>query len=168
MIIEAVIVQVENINYMAFLEQADMGSAIYDYQIEEIADGNDEAMPDAISAAIEEVKSYLTQNDRKEYNDGRPHYDVKTIFEKTGASRNAVLLQKTKTVAKFHFIDLCNADIIYERAQKNYDRAVTYLKDLAKGNVTLSDLEIITEDNTTPTDEPLPYRSGSRIKFNHE
>jgi len=168
MIIEVVIVQVENINYMAFLEEADMGSAIYEYQIEQIADGNDEALSDAISAAVEEVKSYLTQNDRKEYNDGRPHYDVQTIFAKTGSARNSVLLQKTKTIAKFHFIELCNADILYERAQKNYDRAVTYLKDLAKGIVTLSDLEIIVEDDSTTTDEPLPYRSGSRIKFNHE
>ncbi|OBW40817.1 hypothetical protein AB670_02768 [Chryseobacterium sp. MOF25P] len=153
---------------MAFLEEKDMGTTIYEYQIEQIADGNDEAMPDAISAAIEEARSYLTQNDRKEYSDGRPHYDVQKIFAKTGIFRNPVLLQKTKTIAKFHFIDLCNADIMYERAQKNYDRAVAYLKDLAKGVITLSDLELVIEDTTTTTDEPLPYRSGSRTKFNHE
>lgn len=153
---------------MAFLEVADMGSAIYDYQIEQIADGNDEAMPNAINAAIEEVRSYLTQNARKEYNDGRPHYDVEKIFSKTGTQRNSLLLQKTKTIAKYYFIDLCNADILYDRAQKNYDRAVTYLKDLAKGNVTISDLELIIEDENSTETEELPYRSGSRTKFNHE
>ena len=37
---------------MAFLEIDDMGTVIYDYQIEQIADGNDEALPEAINAAI--------------------------------------------------------------------------------------------------------------------
>ena len=161
--------QTENINTMAFLEESDMGSTIYDYQVEQIADGNDEAMPDAINAAIEEVKSYLTQNDRKEYNDGRPHYDVDKIFSKTGTERNALLLQKTKTIAKFHFIDLCNADILYDRAQKNYDRAVAFLVKLGKGDVTISGLDLIDDSTEVPgEDEPLPYRSGSRKKFNHE
>ncbi|WP_344827908.1 hypothetical protein [Chryseobacterium ginsenosidimutans] len=153
---------------MAFLEIEDMGTAIYDYQVEQIADGNDEAMPDAIAAAIEEVRSYLTQNDRKEYSDGRPHYDVEKIFSKTGTERNSLLLQKTKTIAKFHFIDLCNADILYDRAQKNYDRAITYLVKLAKGDVTISGLDLIEENPEETEDDVLPYRSGSRKKFNHE
>lgn len=153
---------------MAFLELSDMETAIYGYQIEQIADGNDEAMPGAINAAIEEVRSYLTQNGRKEYNDGRPHYDVEKIFAKAGQERNSLLLQKTKTIAKFYFIDLCNADILYERAQKNYDRAAAYLKDLAAGTVTISGLELIEDDSADAQDEPLPYRSGSRTKFNHE
>ena len=44
--------QIENIKIMAFLEIDDMGTVIYDYQIEQIADGNDEALPEAINAAI--------------------------------------------------------------------------------------------------------------------
>lgn len=159
----------ENINTMAFLEIEDMGSTIYDYQVDQIADGNDEAMPDAITAAIEEARSYLTQNDRKEYSDGRPHYDVEKIFSKTGTQRNSLLLQKTKTIAKYHFIDLCNADILYDRAQKNYDRAIAYLIKLAKGDVTISGLELIEENPVeSGEEEALPYRSGSRLKFNHE
>ena len=35
---------------MAFLEIDDMGTVIYDYQIEQIADGNDEALPDTPNA----------------------------------------------------------------------------------------------------------------------
>lgn len=153
---------------MAFLEPEDMGSTIYDYQVEQIADGNDEAMPDAINAAIEEARSYLAHNGRKEYNDGRPKYDVVKIFTRSGTERNSLILQKTKTIAKFHFIELCNADILYERAKSNYDRAVSYLKDLAKGNVTILGLDLIEPDDDTPEDELSPYRAGSRLKFNHE
>jgi hypothetical protein len=56
---------------MAFLEIDDMGTVIYDYQIEQIADGNDEALPEAINAAIDEVMGYLTPNQKKNWQDGR-------------------------------------------------------------------------------------------------
>ncbi|AZI53893.1 hypothetical protein EIB75_10685 [Epilithonimonas vandammei] len=153
---------------MAFLEIEDMETVIYGYQVEQIADGNEEAMPEAIDAAIDEVMGYLTPNDKKNWQDGRPLYDVDAIFSATAKARNALLLQITKTIAKFHFINLCNADILYDRAQKNYDRAVGKLKDLATGNLTIKSLPLLdtTIDNTA--DEPLPYRSGSRTKFNHE
>ena len=71
---------VENIKIMAFLEIEDMGTVIYDYQIDQIADGNDEALPEAINAAIDEVMGYLTPFQYKNWQDGRPLYDVDTIF----------------------------------------------------------------------------------------
>lgn len=161
---------------MTFITEEEMGTAIYGYQVEEIADGNDTAMPFAISAAVEEVRSYLTPNDKKIYQDGRPLYDVKAVFSASGEQRNPMILQLVKTIAKYHFIELCNADILYERAKSNYDRAVSYLKDLAAGNVTLSQLPVINPDIpvTDPvtglpvTDEPLPFRMGARKKFSHE
>lgn len=151
-----------------FLEEEDMGTVIYDYQVEQIADGDDTAMPMAIMAAVEEAQSYLSANSKKEWQDGRPRYDVEQIFSTNGTSRNYLILQHCKTIAKFHFINLCNADILYERAQKNYDRAVSYLKDLGKGIVTLKSLQILDETEPETEDEVLPYRSGSRLKFNHE
>jgi len=152
-----------------FLLPDDMGTVIYDYQVSQIADGDDTAMPSAIMAAVEEAESYLTPNSRKEWQDGRPKYDVNKIFSAVGSARNYLILQHCKTIAKFHFINLCNADILYERAQKNYDRAVSYLKDLGRGNVTLNSLPLLVETPETETeDEVLPYRSGSRLKFNHE
>lgn len=151
-----------------FLEEEDMGTVIYDYQVEQIADGDDTAMPMAIMAAVEEAQSYLSANSKKEWQDGRPRYDVEQIFSATASSRNYLILQHCKTIAKFHFINLCNADILYERAQKNYDRAVSYLKDLGKGVVTLKSLPILDETEPETEDEVLPYRSGSRLKFNHE
>ena len=156
-----------------------MGTAIYGYQVEEIADGDETAMPFAISAAVEEVRSYLTANGKKIYQDGRPLYDVDQIFKATEDLRNPMILQLVKTIAKFHFIELCNADILYERAKSNYDRAIAYLKDLQSGNATLSTLPVVgdvvvTDPATglpvTPPviDEPLPFRMGTRKKFNHE
>lgn len=148
-----------------------MGTIIYDYQVEQISDGDETIMPQAIDAALDEVQAYLTPNEKKTWQDGRPLYDVAVIFSKTGTDRNAFLLQICKSVAKFHFIELCNADILYERAKSNYDRAITKLQKLAEGDITIKSLPTLDpeEDGSGSSEsEALPYRSGSRKKFNHE
>ena len=154
-----------------------MGTAIYGYQVEEIADGDENAIIFAINAAEQEVRSYLTPNGKKIYQDGRPVYDAELIFKQAGTERNALILQLIKSIAKFHFIELCNADILYERAKANYDRAISYLKDIQAGNATLSGLPMVGDETetdpatglpvATPA-EPLPFRMSSRKKFNHE
>ncbi|GAW89683.1 hypothetical protein FPS14_contig00028-0007 [Flavobacterium psychrophilum] len=39
-----------------FLEKEDLGSVIYAYQVEEITEGNDDLVSQALGAAIEEAK----------------------------------------------------------------------------------------------------------------
>lgn len=149
-----------------FLTAAEMGTNIYDYQVDVISEGNDDIMEFAIEAAIDEVKSYLTANNKKEFEDGRIIYDVDAIFSQTGTGRNSLILQMTKTVAKWHFVELCNADIIYETAKERYDRAVEYLTKIQKGEVTIPSLPTIESEDVDPN--KLPFRYGSRKKFNHE
>lgn len=153
---------------MAFLTIEEMGTVIYDYQVEQISGGDDTVMPLAIAAAIDEVRGYLTSNSKKAWQDGRPLYDAEAIFNAVNSDRSAFILQIVKSVAKYHFIELCNADVLYERAQKNYDRSIAKLKDLASGMLTISSLPLLDENTEIPEDETLPYRSGSRLKFNHE
>ena len=73
------------------------------------------------------------------------------------------------SIAKWHIVDLCNADVIYEHAKERYDRAVTWLNKLSKGEITLNTLPVI-ENNPTETDDDstAPFAYGSREKFNHE
>ncbi len=140
-----------------FLEKEDLGSAIYGYQVEEITEGNDDLVLQAIGAAIDEVGGYLS---------GNSLYDVAAIFATTGTDRNALLLTHTATVAKWYLVELCNADIIYEQAKERYDRATSWLNKLAKGTVTISSLPILsieTEEKETDT-----FGYGSRVKFNHD
>jgi hypothetical protein len=46
---------------MAFLDKTDLASAIYGYQVDQITEGNDEIVYQAIEAAIQEVKSFLSE-----------------------------------------------------------------------------------------------------------
>lgn len=156
-----------------FITKEDLGTALYSYQIEEITEGNDDIVLQAIAAAETEVKSYLTANNKREWRDGRLRYDVKKIFAQTGAERNALLVSHTATIAKWYIVELCNADYIYQHAKDRYDRAVAWLKQLAKGEINLEDLPTLSLDDENEQDNgnsniKEPFIFGSREKFNHE
>lgn len=150
-----------------FLEKEDLGSVIYAYQIDQITEGNDDILAQALAAAEEEAKSYLTTNINKlETLDGRIIYDTEAIFSAAGLDRNALILQHCLTLAKFHIATLCNADFIYEQAKERYDRAIDWFTKLSKGTVVLTSLPRITLDDTNS--ERQPFSAGSRTKFNHD
>jgi phage gp36-like protein len=140
-----------------FLEKDDLGSAIYGYQVDQITEGNDDVVLQAIGAAIQEVGGYLS---------GASLYDVPAIFATTGTARNPLILTHTVTVAKWYLVELCNADIIYEQAKERYDRAVSWLIKLSKGTVTLSELPVVSIDEEESETDTFGF--GSRTKFNHE
>lgn len=150
-----------------FLSKADLGSVIYSYQIDQITEGNDDLVLQALAAAQQEAISYLSANINKlESLDGRINYDTQAIFMAEGTARNPLIVQHCLTLAKFHLATLCNADFIYEQAKERYDRAIDWLTKLAKGTVVLASLPQISIDDTTS--QRQPFSSGSRPKFNHD
>lgn len=98
-----------------FLTTNELKSAIYDYQVDQITEGDDTIVEMAISAAIDEVKSYLTPGGLADWEDGRTLYDVANIFNKQGAERNALILAHTKTIAKWWIIQLSNPILFMSR-----------------------------------------------------
>lgn len=153
---------------MSFLEKAELKSVMYQYQLEEVTEADDDIVFMSIEAATDEVKSYLRQNGRKDWQDGRPKYDVDAVFSKEGTERNALLLEITKNIAIWYLIRLCNVDMMFENIKDRYDRAVEWLKKVNKGDITL-DLPLLAVDDTAiDANASQPFRFGSRTKFNHE
>lgn len=151
-----------------FIEKGDLGAVIYDYQLDQITDGNDDIVAQGIAAAIEEAKSYLTPNiNDKKWLDGRILYDVQAIFNATGNDRHSLIIQHCCTLAKWHIAELCNADFIYEKAKDRYDRAISWFTKIATGTINLTTLPQLVRDETTAGDKQ-PFEFGSRVKFNHD
>lgn len=150
-----------------FLKKEDLKNNIYNYQVDQITEGDDTIVLQGLAVAEEECRSYLESNIyKKENQDGRLLYDVATIFGATGTERNPLIVQHCITIAKYHIIQLSNVDILYEQAKERYDRAIDWLKQLAKGQITLKSLPTL---EITDEDEDLkPFSYGSRRKFNHE
>src|SRR5690606_24874108 len=125
----------------------------------------------AINTAITEVKSRLTPNNTKVWNDGRLHSDVKAIFVAESDERNPLRLVITKVLALWWLIMRNNAGVEYEVIRDRYAAAIEYLKDLASGeanDMTLPLIEQPRDEDGNAISEAKPFVMGSRKKFNHE
>lgn len=151
-----------------FATPEDLKNTIYEYQVDQITDGDESIVLQALMAAESEVKSYLMGNDKKEWLDGRPRYDVERIFSQTGTDRNPLILAQVLTIAKWRIAELCNVDFIYEKARERYDRAVDWLKMLAQGTINLAELPALSAEIDAASPAANPWSYGSRLKFNHE
>ena len=158
---------------MSFITTAELKSAIYSYQLDEITENDADIPVMAIDAAVEEMKSYLAPGDQSQYRDGRKRYDVAAIFGATGADRNALVLELCKSMAVYYACRLANVDIIQEQVKERYDRAIEWLekvsatgkyKDSPPLNANLPVLAALDPE----ADASLPFRFGSRDKFSHE
>lgn len=152
---------------MAYLETEEMQSVIYEYQLEEITEGDDTLILTGIEAAIDEVSGYLTPNDKHHWRDGRFAYDSDAIFAATGTERNALILAITKTVAEWRILQLSNADVIYEKAKERYDRDIKILEKIKNGEMTLKSLPKLDLFSDANPDAPQ-FNYSSREKFKHE
>ena len=151
-----------------FLEEKDLENSIYNYQVEQITEGNEQIVLEALATAEEEVRSYISLNNKRQKYDGRLIYDVDKILSAIGTARNPMIKNTMISIAKWHIVDLCNADVIYEQAKERYDRAITWLNKLSKGEITLSTLPVIEPTTNETDDSTAPFVYGSREKFNHE
>lgn len=157
---------------MPFLTPDELKDAIYQYQLEDITEGDQTIVEDAIDAAIDEVRSYLTPNNQLENYDGRVLYDTQATFAATGENRNPLILAHVKTVTLWWIVLLSNTDMIYEKVKDRYDRSVAYLTKVAKGQVTIATLPVYKQPTTDPEGNPVQqpdsFSFGSRPKFSHD
>lgn len=159
-----------------FLEIEEMRSVMYEYQMNEITEADDTIVMMAIRSAISEMKAYLTPSDQKQWQDGRPRYDVEKIFGATGEDRDALILELCKDIAAWRVCRLSNVDMIYQHVKDRYDLAIDWLERVS-GTGKHKDAPTISPGlPTIPNDGDgeegssgkKPFRFGSRNKFRHE
>ncbi|MEG0788784.1 MAG: phage protein Gp36 family protein [Muribaculaceae bacterium] len=136
-----------------YLSAKELKTNMYAHVIEQITEGDDSVVEQAIDAAIEEAKSYLAQR-----------YDIEKVFTTEGKGRNALVLENVKVIVIWRIITICNAETIYEMWKERYDRVIDYFKSVAKG-VTTPSLPLIKDSQGNVT---IQAKFGSNPKFNHE
>lgn len=107
----------------------------------------------ASNAAIEEMKGYLGTR-----------YDVDNIFNKVATERNILIVLFAADIALYHLYSGLTNHKMPEEKQKRYDRAVQWLKDVARGDVQLNGLPLVT-DPVTGEDSRNPMKWGSNEKY---
>jgi len=106
-----------------FLSNEEMKTHLHQEDVDVISRGDDTLMTAAIDTAMQEAKGYLSK------------YNKAVIFETTGTERNALLLTFLKDIAAWHFLVICNAGSDYKIRQDRYDRAVSWLKAVQRGDI---------------------------------
>ncbi|MFV0339751.1 MAG: hypothetical protein ACK5MA_03845 [Parachlamydiaceae bacterium] len=113
-----------------FLTEEEMKSVMYNYQVGERVEDDPEIIMDGIKAGVAEVRAYFTASNQKQWDDGRPKYDVDKIFGATGDDRDAWVLHMCKTVAAWNICELSNVDIIYDQVKDRYEKVIKTWKRL--------------------------------------
>lgn len=138
-----------------YLTVEEMKTHLYREDVDLISGGDDAIMEAAIDTAIEETKGYLGKFDRKR------------VFGAEGTERNSLVLTFAKDIAAWHFLVLCNVGSDLDYRYNRYARAIDWLKEVQKGNVS-PDLPMPDEDGDGEPDQPLTYLFGSNPKrHNH-
>lgn len=92
--------------------------------IDVITESDDTLVEAAIDGAVSEAKGYLTGS-----------FDTDAIFNATGSMRHALVLTFVKDIAVWHLIALSNYQADIAMREKRYDRAISWLKGVQKGDI---------------------------------
>lgn len=143
----------EQWNYTGgFLTPQEVETHLYKETIDTISREDDTILLAAIDAAVQEAAGYLGA------------YDRANIFNQP-KQRNELLLTFVKDIAVWHFVNLCNAGAELELKEKRYDRAIAWLRQVQKGEVTPS-LPRADDDGDGKPDGSTEYIYGSNPKRN--
>jgi phage gp36-like protein len=134
-----------------FITPQELETHLYKENIEVISREDETILTAAIDAACEETYGYLGG------------YDREAIFSAEENKRNGLLLLFVKDIAVWHFVNLCNAGTDLALRQSRYERAVAWLRQVQKGEVTPR-LPIIDHDGDGNPDSPGEYIYGSNPK----
>lgn len=119
---------------MSFITKTEFSTHVYEENVDVITRGDDTKLNDAINAAISEASGYMSR------------YDHTTLFAATGTERDPILMMHVKDIAKWHFVNLCNASVDLELALSRYKLAIAWFDKVQSG-------KIVTEWPAAPTDQ---------------
>lgn len=133
---------------MAFIVKADLLAYIDESTIDQITDGTDLYVTEAIKDAEERITEKIS-----------PRYDMDTELNRAGAARQRSLLKHCINLSIFYLFQRLYTDILPEGRVEARDEAEKWLDDVYNGNLNVS---LATNDE--PNEQGYPLRWGSDTK----
>lgn len=113
-----------------FIQLSDYDSTIHKDILDSLlrgdAEGNSDIIVNCEMQAIAEMKSYLNKT-----------YDVEKIFTAQGDERHPLVLMMAKDIATYHIFCIHNPYKMSQVRKDRYERAIDWLKGVAKGEITI-------------------------------
>lgn len=133
---------------MAFIDKTDINRYLEDETTDQITDGNDTIVDEAILDAEDRVREKIS-----------PRYDMAVEFAKTGTDRNRSLMKHTINLAIYFLFQRLYTNVIPEGRGIAMEEAEQWLDDVYNGRLNV-DLATVDEAN----EKGWPLRWGSATK----
>lgn len=133
---------------MAFINKTDLTRYLELETIDQLTDGTDSIVDEAILDAEERIKEKIS-----------PRFDMTTELAKTGTDRNRSLMKHCISLAIFNLFQRVHIDVLPEGRENAYAEAEKWLDDVYMGKV---NVELATVDETN--EKGWPIRWGSQTK----
>lgn len=136
-----------------FLEEKDYAMISSD-ALQIFQQANAEKRETAEGMAIEEASSYL-----------RSRYDTEKIFAATGTDRNKAVVMYVCDITLYHLVSWLPGKMGREVRKERYERAITWLEEVQKGNAVPNLPTLIGEDGVTDANNPVKWGSGKQNTY---
>ena len=124
-----------------FIDPEDYDATVHRDIIDSLTRGDDSILDICEDRAVEEMKSYLSVR-----------YDVERIFAARGDERHPLILMVCLDIAAYHIYSVGNPQKLQNGIRKErYDRAVEWLKAVAKGTVSINGAPLLEEESREQT-----------------
>jgi phage gp36-like protein len=133
---------------MPFIVKSDLLTYIDESTIDQLTDGTDAHVDEAIKDAEERIREKIS-----------PRFDMDTELVKTGTNRQRSLLKHCINLTIFYLFQRLYTDVLPEGRVEGRDEAEQWLSDVYNGNLNVS-LDKIDEAN----EQGWPLRWGSDTK----
>ena len=131
-----------------FIKTEDYDASIHREILEALIRDDEPLIEMVENRAIGEMKGYLSRR-----------YDVEAIFTATGDNRNDFILMLALDITIYHLFTIHNPQKLSAIRKERYERAIDYLKGVAKGMASVEGAPVL------PADEQAK-RSSFLVKSN--
>lgn len=142
---------------MAYLTIQDLYSHIYPELLDEIVRDNNELVIQAMNAAIQETKLYLSK------------YDVVALLgndEQSATVKDALLEQIVKTITCWNIVQLAHTGLSYDAQMRHYEQAIKTLMHIKEGTLLPNWPYATTSSETLLKQNPIGWNSAPK-RNNH-
>ena len=133
---------------MAFIVKSDLLTYIDESTIDQLTDGTDAYVVEAIKDAEERIKEKIS-----------PRYDMDVELNRVGDNRQRSLLKHCINLSIFYLFQRLYTDVLPEGRVEAKDEAEQWLDDVYNGK-----LNVNLETNDEPNEQGWPLRWGSDTK----
>ena len=133
---------------MAFLVKADLFNYVDESTIDQLTDGTDLIVTDAIADAEDRIREKIS-----------PRFNLDTEFSKAGAARNRSLLKHAVNISIFYLFQRTYTDVLPEGREMANDTAEKWLNDVYEGRINVT---LATNDEANQQGWPLRWNSDTK------